>query len=954
MTYQKKGGENLAQYDGSLKFDTNIDSNGFNSGIKGLTTNFGKNLKNIASNVSNLNNRLNVLNGVLKLVTSTIATAFVTKGIKDCIDTAEEYQNALTGLKSITDGQGKSFSQAQSFINSYTSDGLIPATQAITAYKNLSLRGYDTSQIEQVMVALKDSATYSRQSSYSLGEAVQSAAEGLKNENSILVDNAGVTKNVAKMWEDYAKSIGKSTNNLTQQEKIQAEVNGILEETKFQTGDAETYMNSYSGMMARLNASFTTLKQTLGSAFMQIFQAILPVIQSVINALVQLASIFASLVNSIFGKTVTSNNKVAKSSEVATEAIKEQGNSAEKAGKQAKGALLDFDKLTVLDDNNSSGSGGTSGGSTGSAPEISVEGTGTSLVNELNNAFEGMDAYTIGYTISTKINEALTNIDWATIQGSSANIAYNIAMFLNGAIEGLNWSLLGDTIAGALNTVLIFVYTWLTTFNFTQFGTALATGLNSIIYSVDWNLLGQTLGAYLQSSFSLLYGFVTTFDWYSLGISLSQSIESFFNEIDWYKCGQAVGNGLKGILNTLSTLLEEVDWNKIGTDIAAFLEGLDWVTILANVGSLIEDAIGAAFDIAGGILGIDPAVLQTLAIGFGAIAAALTIYNTVTAITAAVTGAMSASFFPVIAVIALVVAAIATIVWAITELKENWDIIWEAIKTKFFEIKDAVASKVTEMVEGFKTKFEELKNKISEIIEKIKSTISEWIENLRTKFEDLKNNIVNAFENIKTNVGNKINEIKNTIVNVINNIKNGVWDALNNIKNTWSNIFNGVKDTTTNIFNGIWNVIKNIINSILGGIEKMANGVIKGINTVTGAMNKLKFDIPDWIPGLGGKTFGFNIPKISTVSIPRLATGAVIPPRQEFMAVLGDQKYGKNLEAPESLIRQIVREESGGKTITIITPIQLDKKQIAEAVNEVNFDEEITSPDLNGGGSFAY
>lgn len=45
--------------------------------------------------------------------------------------------------------------------------------------------------------------------------------------------------------------------------------------------------------------------------------------------------------------------------------------------------------------------------------------------------------------------------------------------------------------------------------------------------------------------------------------------------------------------------------------------------------------------------------------------------------------------------------------------------------------------------------------------------------------------------------------------------------------------------------------------------------------------------------------------------IPALATGAVIPPNGEFLAVLGDQKHGRNLEAPESLIRQIVREESG-------------------------------------------
>jgi len=54
------------------------------------------------------------------------------------------------------------------------------------------------------------------------------------------------------------------------------------------------------------------------------------------------------------------------------------------------------------------------------------------------------------------------------------------------------------------------------------------------------------------------------------------------------------------------------------------------------------------------------------------------------------------------------------------------------------------------------------------------------------------------------------------------------------------------------------------------------------------------------------------------VTMPGLATGAVIPPNRKFVAVLGDQTNGRNLEAPEDLIRQIVREESGGGGATVI------------------------------------
>lgn len=140
----------------------------------------------------------------------------------------------------------------------------------------------------------------------------------------------------------------------------------------------------------------------------------------------------------------------------------------------------------------------------------------------------------------------------------------------------------------------------------------------------------------------------------------------------------------------------------------------------------------------------------------------------------------------------------------------------------------------------------------------------------------------------------------------------GAW---NSIKNWWDTkiapALNGVKEFFVGIFNGIWNGIRTVINTILGGIEGMANGVIKGINFAISAINKLSFNVPDWVPAIGGKSVGFNLKTLNEVKIPRLAQGAVIPPNREFMAVLGDQKSGRNIEAPESLLRQIMGEEFG-------------------------------------------
>lgn len=84
----------------------------------------------------------------------------------------------------------------------------------------------------------------------------------------------------------------------------------------------------------------------------------------------------------------------------------------------------------------------------------------------------------------------------------------------------------------------------------------------------------------------------------------------------------------------------------------------------------------------------------------------------------------------------------------------------------------------------------------------------------------------------------------------------------------------------------------------------------------------------------GVRSLGFHIGYWSAPHIPYLAQGAVIPPNKEFMAVLGDQKSGNNIEAPENLIRKIVREETGNGSRRIEVPVYLNRRQIAKAVLE--------------------
>ncbi len=195
------------------------------------------------------------------------------------------------------------------------------------------------------------------------------------------------------------------------------------------------------------------------------------------------------------------------------------------------------------------------------------------------------------------------------------------------------------------------------------------------------------------------------------------------------------------------------------------------------------------------------------------------------------------------------------------------------------------------------------------------------------------------------------------------------WDFIvEKIKQVWDKCKKFWNKHIAPIFTKEWwlNLAKNIGNGFITGIESMINGVIsmfeKMINWIVKGLNKISFDVPDWVPAIGGKTFGFNLSTVDfgKVSIPRLATGAVIPPNQEFLAVLGDQKRGTNIEAPLDTIKQAVAEvlaqvnmnNNNGSKTTIVVPVYLNGREIARAEREA--ENEMGKQTVFGGFAHAY
>src|SRR5690606_38309690 len=132
------------------------------------------------------------------------------------------------------------------------------------ALKNLAASRISLTETTQVMNALTDAAAFNRQGTLSWEEAVLGATQGIKYQNSIMIDNAGITKNVSVMYKEYALQLGKTAGKLTENEKRQAIVNGIIKEAGIFAGDAERAMNSYQGQLSKFNTQILKIQRTFG------------------------------------------------------------------------------------------------------------------------------------------------------------------------------------------------------------------------------------------------------------------------------------------------------------------------------------------------------------------------------------------------------------------------------------------------------------------------------------------------------------------------------------------------------------------------------------------------------------------------------------------------------------------------------------------------------------------
>lgn len=255
----------------------------------------------------------------------------------------------------------------------------------------------------------------------------------------------------------------------------------------------------------------------------------------------------------------------------------------------------------------------------------------------------------------------------------------------------------------------------------------------------------------------------------------------------------------------------------------------------------------------------------------------------------------------------------------------DWELAWTGIQEIFSGVWELITGILSSAWEFITTLITNALDVVKEVIstgwngiKTLTSSVWKTIKNvLSTTWDTLKKLASSAFEAI----GDTISSIWETIQDVTGEIWNGIQDTISgiveSISDKVSSVFEGMRDAVSGIFESLVGLVKSPLNTIIDFLNRLIGAAQNAWNTIADFLS-FSIDIPWPISELTGwGSFSLSVPRIDgNFSLPYLASGAVIPPNSPFMAVLGDQNRGTNIEAPLETIKQAVRdvvgENSGG------------------------------------------
>lgn len=879
----------MAKYDGSIRINTEINTKDLKKGEADIRGSFDR------------------MMSVAKKFTSVIATAFITGKIaqfgKEANEAAADMEAMDAQFSQVFGDMEKSASASLSRIanqagileermkGSYTKIAAFAKTTGMDTASSMELAN-------RAMVVVADSAAFYDRSLEDVTESLQSFLKGnYENDAALGLSATEFTRNAAAM-----KNYGKKFNDLTEAQKQMTLLNMVEDANRLSgaMGQAARESDTWTNQIGNLAQAWTNLKANIGQFILPFATQAVKAITSVINSinamlsrLATAAGAFRSFSELLTGKKASAGSGIQDSGMGGMES--EYNGAADAANgladategvadatkNAAKAAKGYLSPLDKLNNISKATESSASGGAGGGIGGGNVD---------FGNLAEGETLMDDTTESTNRLIDKLKEL---------------AGIFKKGFFDGLgDWEYRFDSIKNSVLSikdslidifadpaVLLSADKWVESVAYTL--GSFTGSVASIGFTIAANILGG-ISTYLEENKDRIKNFlISVFD---IREDINYLFADLFNSIAYVFEAFASEQG------------QEFTANIIGIFSDAFMG----VTELAS--KLARDILGA--------------IVQPFTDNKEEFRMALEGYlGTLSEVAGTIKGSIDETF---------------------DKLNEVYD---EHFKPFFDSISNGLSDTVGKFMEFWNgsvqpildkwaAKFDEVwKEHIQPVLNKVIDLFGKVADNLKEKYEQYIKPVMDfLIENVLPIVMLVVDEMADEffwILGIVGDVVSGIIDVLSGVidflfgafTGDWEKAWNGIVDA----FKGIFNLIPTIIEGIINTAIDIINGIIGGINTTV-----------DKVPALGNKIP--NIPEIEKVSIPRLATGTVVPPNREFLAVLGDNKREPEVVSPLSTIEQAVENAMskfgglGGKEITIKVPVIIDGRTLIEIV--AKYDKE--------------
>lgn len=874
--------------DGSVIIDTRMDTSGVQNGVSAIKKSF------------------NGLGSAVKKIGILIGGAFAVGKLvqfgKECVELGSdlaEVQNVVDVTFTTMSDKVNEFAK-----NAMTSAGLSEtmAKRYVGTFGAMSKSfGFSEAQAYDMSTALTQ-LTGDVASFYNISQdlAYTKLKSVFTGETETLKDLGVVMTQTALDQYALANGYGKTTSKMTEQERVALRLKFVTEQLSAASGDFARTSGSWANQVRVMQLQIQSLKATIGQGLINIFTPVIKVINTLLAKLATVANAFKSFTelitgNKSSGQTGASGaglagtdlsatedaydsaadgaDSLADATQNVTDSTKDSTSALNKQTKALKKNIAPFDELKVIGKEAADAISGATKTPTVKADNIGLGNVGQVDYGGLAKGESQIDKLSKS---AKKLSDVLKQL-WKPFQEAwnrEGKNTIDAARYMFSSLAELAKSV-GKSI----------MEVWTNGTGTKMLSTMLRIFQN--IFKIIGNIASQLSKAWNKNNVgtkiiqNLANAFQKVLDFIE---KITKATADWAGKLDFYPLLESIKNLTKSFAPIIEALGNVLEW--IYTNI--ILPSLKW---------LIEVGVPTLINIVSGFLNF-LGEHQTLVEAFGAaligmfatakiIPLVTTLISNIGNIGLALKGLIalmtgSGGIMAGISAIAtaigpggLIIAAVGAVIAAGVLLVKNWD-----------SIKDFFGGIVDYFGEKSRVFIEKATNTASSLIEKVK----------------------NAGSILLTSIKETASKITSTIGNILQYL-------VTIFINGWNTGWLKVKEVFKNIFDSLVNIAKVPINGVIGLINGMIRGIISGVNTAIGVLNRIKIKVPDWVPKIGGSTWGFTIPTMTAPQIPYLAKGTVVPRNAgEFAAILGDNKRETEVVSPLSTMKQAMMDalrESG-------------------------------------------